>query len=92
MRTLDLNFEEYESNQDHHNEYHDHDELLEQLCLVVALRGGKTLYDVAKSVYGEPLPEDPDILLQVLDKLKDVETDDVMMYSQAQKQKIVSKK
>jgi hypothetical protein len=70
----------------------DHDELLEQLCLVVALRGGKTLYDVAKSVYGEPLPEDPDILLQVLDKLKDVETDDVMMYSQAQKQKIVSKK
>ena len=63
----------------------DHDELLEQLCLVVALRGGKTLYDVAKAVYGEPLPEDPDILLQVLDRLKDIETDDVMMYSQMQK-------
>jgi hypothetical protein len=70
----------------------DHDELLDQLCVVVALRGGKTLYDVAKAVYGEPLPEDPDILLQVLDKLKDIETDDVMMYSQMQKQKIVSKK
>ena len=48
------------------------------------MRAGKTLLDVAKAIYGEPLPEDPSILLQVLDKLKDLNErrDDVFTAAQ----------
>lgn len=71
----------------------DHEELVDRVCIVVAgIRNGKTLLDVAECIHGSPLPEDPSILLNILNQLETVETDDVCSFSQTLKMPVVDKK
>ena len=59
----------------------DHDELVERLCIIIAgVRNGRTLLDVAHAIHGNPLPEDPAILLNVLGRLTTVETAGKLVY------------